>query len=86
MLQLGDDTLLETVMRNVVVLSRMKSHQKAQVMDLLGSKGVQHTADRKHRHIAVSITCVPPGSNLLWLTLCASEVVLAEVLPNQCLY
>ena len=56
MLQLGDQSLLEIVMHNVVVFSRMKSEQKGQVMDLLGSKGLQHVHGGQQQHIAVSTT------------------------------
>ena len=56
MLQLGDQSLLEIVMHNVVVLSRMKSEQKGQVMALLGSKGLQHVHGGQQQHIAVSTT------------------------------
>ena len=54
MLQLGDQSLLDTVMRNVVVFSRMKSHQKGQVMDLLGTRGLYQVIDGQRQHLAVS--------------------------------
>ena len=54
MLQLGDQSLLETIMRNVVVFSRMKAHQKGEVMDLLGSKGLYRVINGQQHHIAVS--------------------------------
>ena len=53
-LQLGDPSLLETIMRNVVVFSRMKAHQKGEVMDLLGSKGLYRVINGRQQHIAVS--------------------------------
>ena len=55
MLQLGDIGLLETVMRNVVVFSRMKSHQKGQVMDLLGTRGLYQTVDGQREHLPVRL-------------------------------
>ena len=55
MLQLGTPSLLETVMRNVVVFSRMKAHQKGEVMDLLGSKGLYRVINGQQLHIAVSL-------------------------------
>ena len=54
MLQLGDRSLLETVMCNVVVFSRMKPHQKGQVMELLGSKGLHLVIDGQQQHLPVS--------------------------------
>lgn len=59
MLQLGDQSLLDTVMRNVVVFSRMKSHQKGQVMDLLGSRGLHQVIDGQQQHLAVSQSSHP---------------------------
>ena len=53
MLQLGDQALLETVMRNVVVFSRMKSHQKGQVMDLLGTRGLHQTIHGQRMYFPV---------------------------------
>ena len=54
MLQLGDLALLETVMRNAVVFSRMKPHQKGQVMDLLGTRGLHQVIDGQRAHLPVS--------------------------------
>lgn len=54
MLQLGDLSLLETVMRNVVVFSRMKPHQKGQVMDLLSTRGLHHICNDQQQHLPVS--------------------------------
>ena len=54
MLQLGDQSLLETVMRNVVVFSSMKSHQKGQVMDLMGTKGLHQIVAGQQQHLPVS--------------------------------
>ncbi|KAL0024457.1 hypothetical protein WJX77_006172 [Trebouxia sp. C0004] len=39
-LQKADAPLVETIMRSLVVCARMRSHQKAQVMDLLGPTGL----------------------------------------------
>ena len=55
MLQQADLSVIETVMRNVVVFARMRSHQKGQVMDLLGSRGLHHSYKGQPRHIPVSI-------------------------------
>lgn len=54
LLQLGDQALLETVMRSVVVFSRMKPHQKGQVMDLLGTRGLHLVVDGQQQHLPVS--------------------------------
>ena len=62
MLQLPDLSIVETVMRNVVVFARMKSHQKGQVMDLLGSRGIHQSLQDQQRHIPVR---APPTSKAL---------------------
>ena len=65
MLQLGDHSLLETVMRNVVVFSRMKPHQKGQVMDLLSSRGLHQVIDGQQHHLPVRVLLeafLPPVS------------------------
>ena len=54
LLQLGDLPLLETVMRNVVVFSRMKPQQKGQVMDLLSTRGLHQVVSGEQRHLPVS--------------------------------
>lgn len=55
LLQQEDLSLVETVMRNVTVFARMRPHQKGQVMDLLGSRGL-HQMHRGHpRTIPVSL-------------------------------
>lgn len=54
MLQLGDQALVETVIRNAVVFSRMKPHQKGQVMDLLGARGLHQVIGGQRQHLPVS--------------------------------
>jgi len=54
-LQLGDTSLLESVMRNAVVFARMKPHQKGQVVDLLSATGIHQLFDGQSRHIQVSL-------------------------------
>ncbi|KAL3159352.1 hypothetical protein ABBQ32_011303 [Trebouxia sp. C0010 RCD-2024] len=51
LLQLREACLLETVLRNAVVFSRMQPHQKGQVMDLLGSRGIHQPNGANPRHI-----------------------------------
>ena len=55
MLQLGDQSLLETVMRNVVVFSRLKPYQKGQVMDPLSSRGLHTVIDGQQHHFPVRV-------------------------------
>lgn len=57
LLQHHDLSVLETVMRNVVVFSRMKPHQKGQVMDLLGMAGIHQMYQGHARYIPVSSSC-----------------------------
>ncbi|KAL0053519.1 hypothetical protein WJX82_006960 [Trebouxia sp. C0006] len=51
LLQQHDPSLLETVLRNAVVFSRMKPHQKGQVMDLLGVNGINQLINGRLRYI-----------------------------------
>ena len=55
MLQLGETALMETVMHNVVVFSRMKPHQKGQVMNLLGSRGLYKLMGGQQQHFLVKV-------------------------------
>ena len=55
LLQMRDISLLETVMRSAVVFSRMQPHQKGQVMDLLGRRGIHQPYEGIPRHIPVSV-------------------------------
>ena len=54
MLRQCDLSVLETVMRNTVVFACMKPHQKGQVMDLLGSRGLHQVNHGQWCHIQVS--------------------------------
>ena len=47
LLQHAEPTLLETVLRNVAVCARMKSHQKAQLVQLLGTHGLTVSSNRR---------------------------------------
>jgi len=53
MLRMHDVSLLEAVIRNAVVFSRMQPHQKGQVMDLLGTRGIHQQFQGQPRHIQV---------------------------------
>ena len=49
MLQHAESAFLETVLRNVAVCARMKSHQKAQLVQLLGAHGMTYSSSRKFK-------------------------------------
>ena len=55
LLQQEDLSVVETVMRNVIVFSRMRPHQKGQVMDLLGTRGLHQIYKGQQRTIPVSL-------------------------------
>ena len=57
LLQHHDLSILETVMRNVIVFSRMKPHQKGQVLDLLGMAGIHQFFHGHARYIPVRSSC-----------------------------
>ena len=81
MLRMHDVSLLEAVMRNAVVFSRMQPHQKGQVMNLLGTKGIHQQFQGQPRHILV-------GEPVVWfqqffcqgLAACSCCAVLSWVL------
>ena len=54
LLQLPDESALYAVMQNVVVFARMKPHQKGQVMQLLGLRGLHQRCHGGRRHLSVS--------------------------------
>jgi len=59
LLQQHDLSLLETVLRNAVVFSRMKPHQKGQVMDMLGINGIHQLINGRLRYIPVRpLVCI----------------------------
>ncbi|KAA6417980.1 MAG: hypothetical protein FRX49_12062 [Trebouxia sp. A1-2] len=51
LLKQEDLGMLEIVMHNVVVFARMQSHQKGQVMELFGARGLHQMLDGRPRHI-----------------------------------
>ncbi len=53
MLRMHDVSPLEAVMRNAVVFSRMQPHQKGQVMDLLGTRGIHQQFEGQLRYTQV---------------------------------
>ena len=54
LLKQEDLSVLEIVMHNVVVFARMQSHQKGQVMELFGARGLHQMLDGRPRHIEVN--------------------------------
>ncbi len=50
LLHKADAPLVEAVMRSLVVCARMRSHQKAQVMDMLGPTGLYLSPDSGDEH------------------------------------
>ena len=55
LLQMRDVSVLEAVLRSAVVFSRMQPHQKGQVVDLLGAKGIHQPFEGQPRHVKVDI-------------------------------
>ncbi|DBB06818.1 TPA: hypothetical protein ACH3X3_009479 [Trebouxia sp. C0006] len=51
LLQQEDLSVLEAVLQNAVVFARMRPHQKAQVLSLLGAGGLHQVFQGRHRHI-----------------------------------
>ena len=49
MLQRAEPVFLETVLRNVAVCARMRSHQKAQLVQLLGTHGLAYSSTRRFK-------------------------------------
>lgn len=54
MLGQADRGVLDMVLQNVVVFARMQSHQKGQVMELLGAQGLHLVLDGQQHHIRVA--------------------------------
>ncbi len=55
LLQQPNQALVQAVMLNSVAFTRMRSHQKGQLMDLLGRKGLHHMFNGQRQHILVRI-------------------------------
>ncbi|DBA76073.1 TPA: hypothetical protein ACH3X1_009818 [Trebouxia sp. C0004] len=49
LLQHAEPVFLETVLRNVAVCARMRSHQKAQLVQLLGTHGLAYSSARRFK-------------------------------------
>ena len=50
-----DMSVVEAIMGSVAVFARMRSHQKGQVVDMLGSRGLYQSLDAQPRHMPVSL-------------------------------
>lgn len=87
LLRQPNQALIQTVMLNCVAFTRMKSHQKGQLMDLLGNKGLHRMFDGQRQHIPVLLRTVMPymsaGVSIAWLSVCLS--VLLSVHGSDCL-
>ena len=55
LLQQEDLAVLHAVLQNAVVFARMRPHQKAQVLSLLGGGGLHQVFQGRHRHIPVRL-------------------------------
>ena len=53
LLQQPNQALVQSVILNSVAFTRMKSEQKGQLMELLGSKGLHHIVTGQRQHIQV---------------------------------
>ena len=82
LLQLSDVSLLEAVMRNAVVFSRMQPHQKGQVMDLLGSRGIHQPFEGHPRHIQVDMILRPVNLQCV-KSFCSLYVAYSEALMSS---
>ena len=81
-LHISDVSVLETVMRSVLVFARMKPHQKGEVMDLLSVRGVHQMHQGQPRHLQVTplLLCLSHFSQ----TLCVTDIV--RVCVDSCMY
>lgn len=55
MLGQEDVSVVETIMGSVAVFARMRSHQKGQVVDMLGCRGLYRNLDAQPTHMPVSL-------------------------------
>ena len=68
LLQQPNQALVQAVMLNSVAFTRMRSHQKGQLMDLLGRKGLHHMLNGQRQHILVRILVLEPPPHVEWST------------------
>lgn len=84
LLQLHDMSLLDTVVRNAVVFSRMQPGQKGQVMDLLGSRGVHQVFEGQPRHIQVANATIACAGNCVNMLKQSCRTPTEDVIPLMC--
>ncbi|KAA6419850.1 MAG: hypothetical protein FRX49_10213 [Trebouxia sp. A1-2] len=63
MLQRAEPVFLETVLRNVAVCARMRSHQKAQLVQLLGTHGLAYSSSRRFKGLGHVVGYCGDGVN-----------------------
>lgn len=79
LLQHAEPVFMETVLRNVAVCARMRSHQKAQLVQLLGAHGLAYSSTRRFKvdaellslsvhAFSVQISSSVPYANLPWFS------------------
>ena len=68
LLQQPNQALVQAVMLNSVAFTRMRSHQKGQLMDLLGRKGLHHMLNGQRQHILVRVLVLEPPPHVEWST------------------
>lgn len=84
LLQLHDMSLLDTVVRNAVVFSRMQPGQKGQVMDLLGSRGVHQIFEGQPRHIQVANATIACAGSCVNMLKQSYRLPTEDVMPLKC--
>ena len=57
LLQLPDESVLQTVLQSAVVFARMSPHQKGQVVSLLNRRGLYQMHNGQQRHIQACCSC-----------------------------
>ena len=63
LLQHAEPVVLESIMQHAVVFARMKSHQKGQVVELLGAKGLHRMVQGQERSIPVRLLITDPADH-----------------------
>ena len=83
LLQFGELSVVETIMRGAVVFSRMQPFHKGQVVDLLSTRGIHQLFDGQPRHIQVR--CMTPViSFAVSLHFCGKSPCPETALPLLC--
>ena len=82
LLQQPNQALVQAVMLNSVAFTRMRSHQKGQLMDLLGRKGLHQMLNGQRQHILVRSFML---DQFLFLPACLSAACLSAGLSLRLL-